>query len=54
MAICASDELCRPIGINPELTAKLDASGNVSGVTMTYTRDAVRQYLGYGRMYRSQ
>jgi hypothetical protein len=41
-------------GINPELTAKLDAKGSVSSVTMTYTRDAVRQYLGYGRMFQSK
>jgi len=38
-------------GINPELSAKFDAQGNVSSVTMTYTRDAVRQYLSYGRMF---
>jgi len=40
-------------GINPELTAQLDAKGGVSSVRMTYPRDAVRQYLSYGRMYRS-
>ena len=38
--------------INPELTAQLDAKGNVTSVRMTYPRDAVRQYLSYGRMYR--
>src|SRR5262245_47779310 len=38
-------------GINPELTATLDPNGNVSTVTMTYSRDAVRQYLSYGKMY---
>src|SRR5262245_28965466 len=41
-------------GINPELTAKLDAKGSVASVTMTYTRDAVRQYLNYARMFQSQ
>jgi dipeptidyl-peptidase-3 len=40
-------------GINPELTPKFDASGNVSSVAMTYPRDAIRQYLTYGRMYRT-
>ena len=38
-------------GINPELTAQLDANGNVSSVRLTYPRDAVRQYLSYARMY---
>jgi len=38
-------------GINPELTAQFDPKGNVSGVQITYPRDAVRQYLNYGRMY---
>jgi dipeptidyl-peptidase-3 len=41
-------------GINPELTAKLDAKGSVTSVTMTYPRDAVRQYLNYGRMFQSK
>jgi len=41
-------------GINPELTAKLDARGSVTSVTMTYTRDAVRQYLSYARMFQSK
>ena len=41
-------------GINPELTAQLDAKGNVSSVKMTYPRDAVRQYLSHGRMYQSK
>ena len=41
-------------GINPELTAQLDAKGNVSSVRMTYPRDAVRQYLNYGGMYRGK
>jgi dipeptidyl-peptidase-3 len=38
-------------GINPELTAQFDASGNVSSVRLSYPRDAVRQYLIYARMY---
>ena len=38
-------------GINPELTADFDARGNVTAVRIAYPRDAVRQYLAYGRMY---
>ena len=38
-------------GINPKLTATFDAKGGVSGVRIEYPRDAVRQYLDYGRMY---
>jgi dipeptidyl-peptidase-3 len=38
-------------GINPELTADLDRNGNVTTVRLAYPRDAVRQYLAYGRMY---
>jgi dipeptidyl-peptidase-3 len=38
-------------GINPELTAQLDARGHVTSVRVTYPRDAVRQYLGYAAMY---
>jgi dipeptidyl-peptidase-3 len=38
-------------GINPELTAQFDPKGNVSSVQVAYPRDAVRQYLNYGRMY---
>lgn len=38
-------------GINVELTAQLDAKGAVSTVRFSYPRDAVRQYLNYGRMY---
>ncbi|HWW82352.1 MAG TPA: hypothetical protein VNZ26_02055 [Vicinamibacterales bacterium] len=38
-------------GVNPELTARLDASGNVSSVSIAYTRDPVRQYLRYAQMY---
>jgi dipeptidyl-peptidase-3 len=41
-------------GINPELTAQLDAKGAVTSVRMTYPRDAVRQYLSYGSMYQSK
>jgi dipeptidyl-peptidase III len=39
-------------GVNPELSAQIDAKGNVTAVRMLYARDAVRQYLEYGRMYR--
>jgi dipeptidyl-peptidase-3 len=38
-------------GVNPELTADLDRSGNVTAVRIAYPRDPVRQYLAYGRMY---
>jgi len=41
-------------GINPELTAQLDAKGAVTSVRMTYPRDAERQYLSYGSMYQSK
>jgi len=41
-------------GINPELTAQLDANGNVTAVQIRYPRDAVRQYLSYGRMFQAQ
>ncbi|HMD36200.1 MAG TPA: hypothetical protein VKH42_14585, partial [Vicinamibacterales bacterium] len=40
-------------GINPKLTAQLDAKGNATSVQMSYPRDAVRQYLDYGAMYRA-
>jgi dipeptidyl-peptidase III len=39
-------------GINPELTADLDAGGNATAVRIAYPRDPVRQYLAYGDMYR--
>jgi dipeptidyl-peptidase-3 len=32
-------------GINPVLTAQLDAKGDVTSVRIEYSRDAVRQYL---------
>jgi dipeptidyl-peptidase-3 len=38
-------------GINVELTADLDAKGNATAVHLAYPRDALRQYLSYGRMY---
>jgi len=38
-------------GINSELTAKLDASGNVTAVSLSYPRDYVKQQLGYAAMY---
>ena len=38
-------------GINPTLTAQLDAKGEATSVRITYSRDAVRQYLDYARMY---
>jgi len=41
-------------GINPELTAQLDAKGNVSSVRIDYPRDAVRQYLSYARIYQGK
>jgi len=33
------------------LTADLDANGHVTAVRMSYPRNAVEQYLEYGRMY---
>ena len=39
-------------GVNPQLTAQLDARGNVTSVRIAYPRDAVKQYLDYGAMYR--
>ena len=41
-------------GINPELTAQLDAKGSVASVRIAYPRDAVRQYLNYARMYQGK
>jgi len=38
-------------GINPELTAKFGAKGNVTSVDISYPRDYMRQQLGYSRMY---
>ncbi len=38
-------------GVNPVLTADFGLGRTVTGVTLTYPRDAVRQYLDYGRMY---
>ncbi len=38
-------------GINSELTAKLDPSGKVASVTLSYPRDYVKQQLGYAAMY---
>ncbi len=38
-------------GINPALDAQLDAKGNVTSVRISYPRDAVKQYLAYGRMW---
>jgi dipeptidyl-peptidase-3 len=39
-------------GVNPELTAQIDDKGNVTTVRIAYPRDAVKQYLAYGAMYR--
>jgi dipeptidyl-peptidase-3 len=38
-------------GINVEVTAAIDARGVASNVRAAYPRDAVHQYLSYGRMY---
>jgi dipeptidyl-peptidase-3 len=38
-------------GINPKLTATLDAKGDATAVRIEYSRNAVQQYLDYGRMY---
>jgi dipeptidyl-peptidase-3 len=39
-------------GVNVELTADFDDKGNVKSVRAAYPRDAVKQYLAYGAMYR--
>jgi dipeptidyl-peptidase-3 len=39
-------------GVNAELTAQLDDKGNITSVRIAYPRDAVKQYLAYGAMYR--
>jgi hypothetical protein len=39
-------------GVNPELTAQIDAKGNITKVAIAYPRDPVKQYLAYGAMYR--
>lgn len=38
-------------GINPELSAGLDAQGRVTKVEISYPRDFVKQQLGYSAMY---
>jgi dipeptidyl-peptidase-3 len=38
-------------GINADLTAKFDAAGNISAVSVSYPRDYVKQQLGYASMY---
>jgi dipeptidyl-peptidase-3 len=38
-------------GINADLTAKLDASGKVTSVAISYPRDFVKQQLSYAAMY---
>jgi dipeptidyl-peptidase-3 len=39
-------------GINADLTAQFDATGNVTKVTLSYPRDFVKQQLAYSAMYR--
>jgi dipeptidyl-peptidase-3 len=41
-------------GINPELTAILDAQGRVKNTLISYPRDFVKQQLGYSAMYAAQ
>ena len=38
-------------GINADLTAKFDAAGKVTAVSISYPRDYVKQQLGYAAMY---
>jgi dipeptidyl-peptidase-3 len=38
-------------GVNADLTAQMDKSGNVTRVSMSYPRDYVKQQLGYSAMY---
>ena len=39
-------------GVNTELTADFDGQGKVKSVRIGYPRDAVKQYLAYGQIYR--
>ena len=39
-------------GVNPELSAKLDAKGKITKVELSYPRDFVKQQLGYSAMYK--
>lgn len=41
-------------GINPELTASVDASGKIEKVEISYPRDFVKQQLGYSAMYATE
>jgi len=41
-------------GINAELTARFDAAGKVTAVTIGYPRDYVKQQLGYAALYAVQ
>ena len=38
-------------GLNPHLSADVNKAGKITGVTITYPRDPMRQYLSYGMMY---
>ena len=38
-------------GINADLTARLDASGKVASVAISYPQDFVKQQLSYAAMY---
>jgi dipeptidyl-peptidase-3 len=38
-------------GINAELSAKFDGAGKVTGVSISYPRDYVKQQLGYAALY---
>ena len=38
-------------GINSDLTAKLDPLGKITSIGLSYSRDYVRQQLGYAAMY---
>ena len=38
-------------GINADLAARFDANGKVTAVSVSYSRDYVRQQLGYAAMY---
>jgi hypothetical protein len=41
-------------GINSELSAKFDAAGKVTAVSVSYPRDYVKQQLGYAGLYAVQ
>ena len=50
MEVASGDAAKLPLGP----AAQLDAGGKITSVRIAYPRDAVRQYLAYGNMYRQR